>query len=56
MIPGRLSVAPPLTVMLLLVSDVRPEKLGDAALIEIVPPLYDVSWAVEIVAGPSMVR
>src|ERR1700733_1377333 len=42
--------------MLLLMSDVRPEKLGDSALIEIVPPLYDVIWAVEIVAGPAMVR
>ena len=55
-IPGTLTVPPPLTVILLPLNVVRPEKLGDPPLTEIVPPAYDVSCDVEIAELPSRVR
>ena len=54
--PGRLTVPPPLTVILLPLNVVRPEKLGDPPLTVIVPPAYDVSCDVEIAELPSRVR
>ena len=56
MTPGRLTVPPPLTVMLLPLNDVSPAKLGDPPSIAIDPPAYEVSWAVAIVEVPSVVR